>query len=538
MVIKGYSQNHEARLAHYLLGLILVFYLLNVIFYIRAQSITSDEGSFLYYSVRLLKGHPERIHPETDNSKMPICVINLLPRVIEQLSHPGLTKTDFGNSDIITGRYITMLVSIFTILIVFRWSKELYGIWAGVFSAFLISFCPNMLANAGFVTTDSYSMLFLTLTMYCLWKFCNAPSFKYFVLFCFCISLSQLVKQSLTYLYTLVPLCLCGFYIVQRPLVRWKTALLYFFVFVFINWLVINLGFYFKDTNTSLENYHFSSIFFIKLQHFLPTWLPVPFPKAFITGLDLSKYYDQIGGGNKMLDSFGKVTILGNSSASGGFWYYYIVSIIFKTPIVSMILIAAGLLTMIRSQSINGFFKNEFFLLLPVFFFLILMSFFYNTQIGIRHIIFIYPLLYIICGNLFKTTNGIYKKTVMVSLSAILIISVLRYWSNYYPYTNEFILDKKSAYRYVGASNLEFHQGNLFFSKYLDEHPEVKPASTVPEQGTFLIDVNDYLDIWNTHKYEWISHIKPTGEVAYNGLLITVTSQDIEQIHKTAQTKY
>ena len=205
----------------------------------------------------------------------------------------------------------------------------------------------------------------------------------------------------------------------------------------------------------------------------MPDWIPVPLPKALISGLDLSKYYDQTGG-NNTLSSFSKVTILGNSSTGGGFWYYYIVSIFFKTPISNLILISGGLLTMIKTQSLNGFSKNEFFLLLPILFFLIFMNCFYNTQIGIRHIIFIYPFLYIICGNLFKTANGIYKKAIIGIMSIFLVLSVLNYWRNYYPYTNEFIFDKKMAYHYVGAANLEYRQGNLFFNKYLREHPEVK----------------------------------------------------------------
>ena len=189
------------RPASVFLIIIIVFYLVNGIFYLRAQSLTSDESSFLDYAARLVKGHPERIHPQADNSKMPIAVLNLLPRVVEQVLHPGLKKYDNGASDVFNGRYITLFVSVFTILLVYRWSKELYGETAALFSAFLISFCPNMIASAGLVTTDSYSMLFLTITMYNLWKFCRAPSYRYFILFSLCVGLSQLTKQSLFHLY-------------------------------------------------------------------------------------------------------------------------------------------------------------------------------------------------------------------------------------------------------------------------------------------------------------------------------------------------
>src|SRR5688572_27149640 len=197
------------HLSTVLLGLIIIFYFINGIFYLRLQSITADEGTFMSYAIRYLKGQPERITPVTDNSKMPITVINLIPRVTEEIFTRGdKQKADWGFSDTMHGRYVTLAVSIFTILLVFTWSKELYGKWAGLFSAFLMSFCPNSLANAGLVTTDSYAELFLLLSMYLLWKFCRIRTTKHFILFTCAVAASQLVKQSLFHLYVLVPICM------------------------------------------------------------------------------------------------------------------------------------------------------------------------------------------------------------------------------------------------------------------------------------------------------------------------------------------
>jgi hypothetical protein len=94
----------------FILGGIILFYLVNSIWYLQSQSITSDEGSFLNYAIRYLKGHPERITPVTDNSKMPVSIINTIPRIIEQLLNQDLKKVDYGFSDIIMGRYMTLFV--------------------------------------------------------------------------------------------------------------------------------------------------------------------------------------------------------------------------------------------------------------------------------------------------------------------------------------------------------------------------------------------------------------------------------------------
>jgi hypothetical protein len=510
-----------------LLGFILLLYLLNGIFYLRAQSLTFDESSHLYYAARLLKGYPERLYP-TDNSKMPVSVLNLIPRIITQLFNPGLKKTDNGTSDTFAGRYITLLVSLFLILIVYRWSKELYGDRAGLFSAFLISFCPNMIANAGFVTTDSYSMLFLTITFYCLWKFCNKPGIKHFFLLSVCVGSSQLVKQSFFHLYILLPVILIIFFSIERPKIKLSRLLIYILLFFCTNWLIINLGFGFRDTNTPLGQFHFFSDSFQRLQQMLPAGLKIPLPEAFVTGLDLSKYYDQIGGGDYIKSTFGNITIMGRSSRGGSFWYYYIISFLFKTPIASIAFIITGTILIAKKRSAGKFLTNEFFLFAPVIYFFIFMSLFYKTQIGIRQMIFIYPFLYIICGALFKWLDRLTLRILVAVGCVFLCVSVLAYCRNYYPYTNEFIYDKKMAYRYVGNANLEFNQGNFFFMAYLLKHPEVHMAPVKPAPGIFLINLNDYMDIWNLHQYAWLGNLPPIGQVAYNGLLIRVTENDLK----------
>ncbi|HSZ33986.1 MAG TPA: hypothetical protein VK772_11785, partial [Puia sp.] len=61
-------------------------------------------------------------------------------------------------------------------------------------------------------------------------------------------------------------------------------------------------------------------------------------------------------------------------------------------------------------------------------------------------------------------------------------------------------------------------------------HPEVQMAPTKPAPGIFLIGLNEYMDVWNLHHYVWLSNFQPIGQVAYNGLLIRVTEDDLKMI--------
>ena len=104
----------------FLVGII-GFYLINGIAYLRQQSITSDESSFMDYAIRYVKGNPDRIYPVTDNSKMPVNSLNLIPRIAQKVFSRVEGKNDWGVSDNMNGRYVTLLLSIITILLVFKW---------------------------------------------------------------------------------------------------------------------------------------------------------------------------------------------------------------------------------------------------------------------------------------------------------------------------------------------------------------------------------------------------------------------------------
>lgn len=519
--------------AHYtsvILALLIIGYLFNGIQYLRSQSITDDEGSFYDYAKRYAKGHPERVNPITDNSKMPVSVLNIMPRAIQQAIHPGLKKFDWGIGDIMMGRVVTLFISICIILLVYKWSNQLYGEKAALFAAFLMALCPNNLANAALVTTDSYSVLFLLAAMFFLWKFCTAGTNKYFLLFSLTVAFAQLVKQSLFHLYVLIPVCLTVYYLVNRKVVNIKSLLKYFAVFALISLVVINAGYYFRGSNTTLGNYHFMSLLFQSVQHMLPAWLPIPLPGPFVDGLDMAKYYDQLGGGHWGVSSFGKVTILGQSAIGGSFWYYYFVSIFYKTPVTYLVLLVWTVLLWVKKSAFVKWVSNEFFLIAPVLYFLIIMSFFYKTQCGIRHIIFIYPFLFIASSGIIPHIKNRYQSAAVAALSFFLVISVLRYWRNYYPYTNEFIYDKKMACNYVGTGNLDFQQGEFFYREYIAKHPGVKRFTGQPEAGVLIVTADEYLNIWSKPKYDWITHFKPSGQVAYSAVLINVTAKDLEYI--------
>lgn len=509
--------------AHIIFVLIILCYSAIELVFISTEDLTSDETAHLAYGARILNGNAYKRSCTLDDSKMPVSALNAIPRAVQQLFHPGLKKSDNGASDTRQGRYITFLISIISLLIVFKWSRELYGTNAGLFSMALTAFCPTFLAHSGLVTTDAYSGLIILLTLYTLWRYFNTHTRKWFILFCVCTGVAQITKQTFFHLYILLPLFLGIYHVLTRSSFNIKMALFNLLIFTAINLFIINAAFLFYQTGKPLSAYVFVSSMFNNMQQHLSFLgnIPLPLPSPFLIGMDSVKYVDEKGGGYPE-DSFPMVSILGLQEPGKSYWFYYIVTMFFKTPIVTLAFFLITFFYLFKKSNWSFLIANELFLFIPFVFFFIIMSFTNHIQMGVRHILFLYLLLYIICGKIFLHTKWRTAKVWLTAGCMWLLISIFMYANDYIPYTNEFILDKKLAFKKVGTTNIDFGQGYTAANEYINTHPEVRLAGTEPGEGKFIITLGNYEDIFGEHKYTWIQKYVPYGHVRYTYLLIEV----------------
>ncbi|MFT3748293.1 MAG: glycosyltransferase family 39 protein [Agriterribacter sp.] len=504
-------------------GLILLLYAGTELSFFPGSDLTYDEGSHFDYGIRILKGNAYKRSCSFDDSKMPVSVLNTAPRAVEQVLHHELKKHDNGESDIRIGRYITFFFSLLSLILIFKWSSELYGKEAGLISMGLMAFCPNFLAHSALVTTDAYSVLVILLVLYFLWQFLNKGGEINFMMFCVFTGIAQLTKQTFLHLYICIPVVLVTYYILNKKTISIKSLAIRTLIFLAVNLLIINAGFLFFKTGQPLNEYVFVSRMFNNVQHFFSGIgnIPLPLPAPFLLGMDTVKYYDELGGGFPE-STFGVVSIIGFHEPGKSYWFYYIVSMFFKTPIPALIAIAVTFLLICRKT--NGYFlkSKEVVLIIPVLYFLIIMSFTNSIQSGIRHILFLYPLLFVLCGKLIQLLQTWFSKALFAAGCIWLLCSVYSYFNNYIPYTNEFILDKKLAYQKVGHSNLDFGQGYTAAQQYIKKHPDVQLAGSVQGTGRFLVAVGDYEDKFGEHIYTWLQQYPPYGHVRHVYLLIEV----------------
>src|SRR5436190_5587336 len=178
------------------------------VYCINRLSLTYDEPLFAAYGMTILKFQGKKDIQQFD-TKLPVTVLNILPRAVEQIFNPGLKKAgEEVDKDIIKGRYISLLVTVLLGLIIYRWSAELYNKKVAVFSLLFFLLCPDILAHGIFVSTDIYAALFLTATFYFLWKYRQSNHVRYFILFSLSAALAQISKFSMLHLFILFPLLL------------------------------------------------------------------------------------------------------------------------------------------------------------------------------------------------------------------------------------------------------------------------------------------------------------------------------------------
>jgi hypothetical protein len=520
------------------LAIILFFILFNVIS-VRGMSSTADESDHLKYGTRILSLNSTRF----DDSKMPITSLNALPAKLASKLPPG-SISDFL-SQLIVARFVTILFSALIALLVFHWSRSLYGFAAGLAGLILYVFDPNIIAHSQLVTTDIYVTGMIVLSCYWLWRYANSNRIRDGLMCAFVLGLSQLAKYTALVLIPLFLIMLCAHdWKVSSSEQPGKTRavigsvvgklVIHGVVAAAACIVIINIGFLFNHTFLPFEGYKFQSQTFKYLQSEAGSLglIPIPVPYPYLQGLDRITYRESTGFG------YGKIYLLGNLKVGEGFKGYYFIASLLKVPIATQIvLIAAIVIYFIIKKRRQTFFINEQFLLVPVLFFIIYFNFFFNAQIGIRFYLIIFPLLYIFAGGLFKDWNQYSTaiKSVLLILTLYLIVSVLSYYPQYLAYFNELVPDRRMAYQYLSDSNLNWGQGKYYLQDYLSRHPNAVYEPDKVQSGLIIVSPDDLVGVTDDpQKFAWLrDNFKPVDTVAYVYLVYDISPQSLELLCNT-----
>jgi len=504
---------------------------------LRHKSCTFDEYRHFLYGVRILSGDFRCI----DDSKMPVSTLNALPYYPAIVSSPDPAKDFLADPG--RGRLVTILFSMLLGALVFRWSSALYGYAGGLLSLTLYAFSPSLLAHGRLVTTDLYAALTVTLAAHACWRFLSRPRPRTAVVAGFAFGLAQVAKFSAVLLLP-VFLALAAVRLApgvaqalrRREVGRLGRGLLaaarFTALIVVIALLTLNAAYLFTGTGTPLGDYRFRSAPFRDLQSRLDAaaGLPVPFPRPYLVGLDWVKDNERTRA------NLGPSYLLGERRI-GRFDAYYSVAFLFKVPIGAQLIILLALVGFLRRFREFDFVRNEAFLLLPVLAYGFYFTFICNAQVGVRLALMILPPLHILSGGLLRNASAVGSRMRWaVGLSLVyLVVSVLSYFPHFISYFNELVPDRKTAWRVLADSNLDWGQNREYVERYLRDHPGTHLDPRKPVTGRVLISANLLVGISvppRDHAIcKWIrENLDPIDHVAYSHLVFEVPPEAVEAI--------
>ncbi|MFZ2656737.1 MAG: glycosyltransferase family 39 protein [Victivallales bacterium] len=502
--------------------LCLVAMLLSIHFFLAFTSLvqespTFDETVHVTGGVSYWKMDDYRINPENGNfpqrwSTLPLlCDKNLKPPVFTKSasieSIEWLTAYDFlykaGNNPnriFMLGKTMIVLLSLLLGLLVYFWSKKIFGIEGAALSLLLYAFCPTVLAHSRLVTSDIAAALGFIASAWAIWYMLEKITVPRLLLASLCLSMLFLSKMSA---FMIIPMYMimiavrlktCPELEVRIPgrMMKLRSQagqLLAFLSAVLVNALVIaffiwmSFGFRYsmldgdpgmrqnmeKNWQDILSDTGMpGKVIDFTRQHRL-------LPEAYLFGFQFVLKKSQF-----------RYAYLNGECRLTGWWYYFPYACLVKTPIPVMGLLALIMFLGIRrlrnlpSEAII----EKIYPLIPLVILICVYGVFAvasSMNIGHRHVLVLYPAAYILAGAgwlLLKKAADIARFTAIFFVIWLLAES-MSIWPHYLAYFNQLAGGPSNGYRHMIDSSLDWGQDLKGLGKWLKKNnlPDQKKAN-------------------------------------------------------------
>jgi len=467
------QRSRSSLIAKSLKVLLLLFFVSQAFLAARTDSVTVDEFAHLplgLYMWRSADFSLDPINPPLSRMLLAAPLLGEKAELAASTDNVWALGYDFMQKNTQSYHFLfelsrcaVIFIALILVLLVERWASEVYGPSAGLCALALCCFCPNILAHSHLATTDLQGVLGFVLSLYLFQGALAKPSSKNIIYLSIALGLSILLKLSNL---ILLPLIFAGAIFAAlraksglKSAVVWSSSAFRLLrlscLGLLVLLLVINLGYGFEGSFGAFKNFHFfEGGSLSSLQTRFQT-LRLPLPQAFIEGIDRVLEEGKHSGGHSYL--------LGELSTSG-FWYYHLIAFLAKTPIPTIFL---SLLTVAFFFCPARFNSMQFCtLILPIIFVFSFNAFFNSQQIGLRHILPVYPLLYILIAPYLSGPIEKLIETRRLNGSALLSILALawiafgtaRLSPRFLQYFNEAFGGAMQGHKVLVDSNLDWGQ--------------------------------------------------------------------------------
>jgi len=468
-----FLERRAGLLAAALLSLLLVQGLV----FITESSQTSDEGAHLAAGYSYLTAGDFRLNPEHPPL---IKELAALPLLFLGLDSPGgalweqAEEWNIGrifvhenrapnDTILLLGRLPVLLLSLVLGWVIYRWGLRLFGAPGALLALALWVLDPNVVAHSSLVTTDLGITFFIFLSVAALWWWIDRPSPWRLVLLGLAIGGAFASKYTAVWLPVIlaavaVALVAAGVPTPERILARTggdgaklrkegnaagrgaAGPLRRFAVLAGAGLAAAAIAFAVVALSYRVGG--------------LGWWL---------TGLSRTMHHSAIGH---------RAYLLGMVSETG-WWYYFPVAWVLKTPPGIIMLVVASMAALALGRRVGR--RDEIILYVPVLVVLVIVAL-WKVNIGLRHLMPIYPFLYLGAGRLLSrpwgdaggavagrlTTIGVGLALVSAAWSAVAIAPY------HLAYFNAFAGGPENGHRLLLDSNLDWGQAAKALRRYTE----------------------------------------------------------------------
>src|SRR5437870_226947 len=541
------------------IGLLLVlFFIIQGIFFIGANSPTYDEAMHLAAGYSYLAKRDFRINPENpplnkELVALPLFLIYRLPFNPDPqhwrdgadflIGQNFLYRSTIPADQLLAlSRLPNLFLGSSLIALIGWWSYRLWGSSAAILAMGLACFEPNLIAHSSLATADMGVTLFIFLSVYFLWEYLNSPTWWLLAATGIATGMALISKFLAILLIPVIGLILAISLLLTReesaslplrhsakPSAKIFQAATTFFLIVLLALCMIPIAYFFQGWQP----------WFLGLQRLLS------------------------------LARGGQWAFFLEERSYHGWWSYFVVAFLLKTPVGSLVLIAVSVFFYRARRSLG---RREAILLLVPVSIIFLAATQSKTNIGLRHILPVYPFLFVLASRLATVRfNRRWLAQFLVGAPLIFTaVSSLRIAPHQLAYFNELVGGPDEGYRYLSDSNIDWGQDLRGVKVYMDKENlpiiylsyfgtappsyygiryqyvpggwpwESPPADKVPAGASrkiLAISVSNLQDIWTPHDplFRWLWMRQPVAKIGYSIFVYDLT-HDRQGLTKLEET--
>ncbi len=500
----------------------------------RLKSPTSDEYTYIstgYIYITTWDFRLDRTHPPLIRLFIGLPLVAYQPWMpdlhLEQWDQPasyelgyriGFDMLLFGENEweslLLTARLPIMLLSCLLAWLLFLWARDLYGSTGALLTLAFYCFSPNILAHARLATLDlGVSFLFIAV-LYSFYRYLLHPSYKRGILTGLLLGGALAAKLNAALLLPLLALALIAkFFLPAKPTASpplplfLKQAFLLFASAALVLFLIYGFPFkpfYFLDT---LHNVLYKSTH---------------------TG----------GAGVPGMPHLNHAFYLFGEYSTQGWWYYYFAAMLVKTPLVVF-------LALLWSLAMRRWLGWADALLLSAILLIMATSAFNRVNIGLRHILPVYPLFFLYLGRIGMHAHR-YAKLGWGALGMALLLTQTMIYPDYLAFFNLPWGGPSQGHVYLDDSNIDWGQDLARLRQIQENHPHEPlylatnwifdpdafqvnaqrfPKESIPNPPSGIIAVGKHWAVRqrvqkrSPYYFDWWEKFHPIGHVGHSLLL-------------------